>query len=111
MLGAFCLSEPQAGSDASNLRTRAERRGNKFLLNGTKQFVTSGSIADVAMVFAVTDKQAGKRGISAFLVPTEIARLSRCRYRKETGPTLLGYLSNRAGRRRADPGFDARGRR
>jgi hypothetical protein len=70
MLGAFCLSEPQAGSDASNLRTRAERRGNKFLLNGTKQFVTSGSIADVAMVFAVTDKHAGKRGISAFLVPT-----------------------------------------
>jgi hypothetical protein len=70
MLGAFCLTEPQAGSDASNLRTRAERRGNKFLLNGTKQFVTSGSIADLAMVFAVTDPQAGKRGISAFLVPT-----------------------------------------
>ncbi len=71
MLGAFCLTEPQAGSDASNLRTRAERSGNKFILNGTKQFVTSGSIADVAMVFAVTDAQAGKRGISAFLVPTK----------------------------------------
>jgi hypothetical protein len=71
MIGAFCLSEPQAGSDASNLLTRAERRGNKFLLNGTKQFVTSGSIADVAMVFAVTDPQAGKHGISAFLVPTK----------------------------------------
>lgn len=71
MLGAFCLTEPQAGSDASNLRTRAERRGNKFVLNGTKQFVTSGSIADVAMVFAVTDAKAGKHGISAFLVPTE----------------------------------------
>jgi alkylation response protein AidB-like acyl-CoA dehydrogenase len=71
MLGAFCLTEPQAGSDASNLRTRAERRGNKFVLNGTKQFVTSGSIADVAMVFAVTDNDAGKRGISAFLVPTD----------------------------------------
>ncbi len=71
MLGAFCLTEPQAGSDASNLRTRAERRGNKFVLNGTKQFVTSGSIADVAMVFAVTDANAGKHGISAFLVPTE----------------------------------------
>jgi alkylation response protein AidB-like acyl-CoA dehydrogenase len=65
----FC--EPQAGSDAANLRTRAERRGNKFVLNGTKQFVTSGSIADVAMVFAVTDTQAGKHGISAFLVPTQ----------------------------------------
>jgi len=71
MLGAFCLTEPQAGSDASNLRTRAERSGNKFVLNGTKQFVTSGSIADVAMVFAVTDAEAGKRGISAFLVPTK----------------------------------------
>ena len=71
MLGAFCLSEPQAGSDASNLRTRAERRGNKFVLNGTKQFVTSGSIADVAMVFAVTDSEAGKHGISAFLIPTQ----------------------------------------
>ncbi len=70
-LGAFCLTEPQAGSDASNLRTRAERSGNKFVLNGTKQFVTSGSIAGVAMVFAVTDAQAGKHGISAFLVPTE----------------------------------------
>jgi len=70
MLGAFCLTEPQAGSDASNLRTRAERRGNKFVLNGTKQFVTSGSIADVAMIFAVTDTQAGKKGISAFLAPT-----------------------------------------
>ncbi len=71
MLGAFCLTEPQAGSDASNLRTRAERRGNKFVLNGTKQFVTSGSIADVAMVFAVTDADADKHGISAFLVPTD----------------------------------------
>jgi len=71
MLGAFCLTEPQAGSDASNLRTRAASSGNKFVLNGTKQFVTSGSIADVAMVFAVTDTGAGKRGISAFLVPTE----------------------------------------
>jgi butyryl-CoA dehydrogenase len=70
MLGAFCLTEPQAGSDASNLRTRAERRGNQFVLNGTKQFVTSGSIADVAMVFAVTGDKAGKHGISAFLVPT-----------------------------------------
>ena len=73
MLGAFCLTEPQAGSDASNLITRAERRGNKFVLNGTKQFVTSGSIADVAIVFAVTDGEAkaGKRAISAFLVPTK----------------------------------------
>ena len=72
MLGAFCLTEPEAGTDLASLKTRAERRGNKFLLNGTKQFVTSGSIADVAMVFAVTDADKGKRGISAFLVPTEL---------------------------------------
>jgi alkylation response protein AidB-like acyl-CoA dehydrogenase len=71
MIGAFCLTEPQAGSDAAALRTKAERRGNVFVLNGTKQFITSGSIAGVAIVFAVTDPEAGKRGITAFLVPTD----------------------------------------
>jgi alkylation response protein AidB-like acyl-CoA dehydrogenase len=65
------LTEPQAGSDAAALRTKAERRGNVFVLNGTKQFITSGSIAGVAIVFAVTDPEAGKRGITAFLVPTD----------------------------------------
>ncbi len=73
MLGAFCLTEPQAGSDASNLRTRARRQGNRYVLNGTKQFVTSGKSADLAIVFAVTDETAGKRGISAFIVPTDSA--------------------------------------
>ena len=70
MLGCFCLTEPQAGSDASSLKTRARRDGNHWVLNGTKQFITSGSNADLAIVFAVTDPAKGKKGISAFLVPT-----------------------------------------
>ncbi len=71
IIGAFALTEPQAGSDAANLRTRARREGNKYVLNGTKQFITSGSIAGVTLTFAVTDPEAGKKGISAFLVPTD----------------------------------------
>jgi alkylation response protein AidB-like acyl-CoA dehydrogenase len=70
-LGAFCLTEPQAGSDASALKTRARKVGNRYIVNGTKQFITSGKSADVAIVFAVTDPEAGKRGISAFIVPTD----------------------------------------
>ena len=70
-LAAFCLTEPQAGSDASGLKTRAERQGDSYVLNGTKQFITSGKNADLAIVFAVTDPTAGKRGISAFVVPTD----------------------------------------
>ena len=70
MLGAFCLTEPHAGSDASALRTTARRDGDSYVLNGVKQFITSGKNADVAIVIAVTDKAAGKRGISAFWVPT-----------------------------------------
>ena len=70
MLGAFCLTEPQAGSDASALRTTATRDGDAYVLNGVKQFITSGRNGDVAIVMAVTDKSAGKRGISAFVVPT-----------------------------------------
>jgi alkylation response protein AidB-like acyl-CoA dehydrogenase len=70
-LGAFCLTEPQAGSDASALRTRARKTETGWVLNGTKQFITSGKFGDVAIVFAVTDPEAGKRGISAFIVPTK----------------------------------------
>jgi butyryl-CoA dehydrogenase len=70
MLGAFCLTEPHAGSDASTLRTTATREGDHYVLNGVKQFITSGKYADVAIVMAVTDKAAGKKGISAFWVPT-----------------------------------------
>ncbi len=70
-LGCFCLTEPQAGSDASALRTRATRKGNDYILNGSKQFITSGKNADIAIVLAMTDQQAGKNGISAFIVPTD----------------------------------------
>jgi butyryl-CoA dehydrogenase len=81
-LGCFCLTEPHVGSDASAIRTRAERvsasaedttarrEGGDWVLNGVKQFITSGKTADVAVVFAVTDRNAGRQGISAFIVPT-----------------------------------------
>jgi alkylation response protein AidB-like acyl-CoA dehydrogenase len=69
-LGCFCLTEPQAGSDASALATRAVETGGEWVLNGVKQFITTGKNADVAIVFAVTDRNAGKRGISAFIVDT-----------------------------------------
>ena len=71
MLGCFCLTEPHVGSDASAITTRAEKVGDEWVLNGVKQFVTTGREGDVAVVFAVTDKAAGKKGISAFLVPTK----------------------------------------
>jgi len=70
-LGCFCLTEPQAGSDAAALKTRAQKQGDGYCLNGTKAFITSGANADVAIVFAVTDPEAGKKGISAFVVPTD----------------------------------------
>ncbi|CAM2343406.1 acyl-CoA dehydrogenase family protein [Burkholderia vietnamiensis] len=71
VIGAFCLTEPHAGSEAHNLRTRAELHDGQWVLNGAKQFVTNGQRAGVAIVFAMTDPDAGKRGISAFLVPTD----------------------------------------
>ncbi len=70
-LGCFCLTEPQVGSDAGAITTRAERRGDSYVLNGVKQFITTGSHADWAVVFAVTDRAAAKRGISAFVVDTK----------------------------------------
>ncbi|MEO8507433.1 MAG: acyl-CoA dehydrogenase family protein [Betaproteobacteria bacterium] len=69
-LGCFCLTEPHVGSDAGAITTRAERSGDGFVLNGVKQFITTGKHADVAIVFAVTDRAAGKKGISAFIVDT-----------------------------------------
>ena len=71
MLGAFCLTEPHTGSDASALRTTAVKNGDAYVINGIKQFITSGQNGDVAIVIAVTDKGAGKKGMSAFLVPTK----------------------------------------
>ncbi|MBK1687345.1 acyl-CoA dehydrogenase family protein [Rubrivivax gelatinosus] len=70
MLGAFCLTEPQVGSEASGLKTTARRDGDDYVIDGVKQFITSGKNGDVAIVIAVTDKDAGKKGFSAFLVPT-----------------------------------------
>src|SRR5258706_408683 len=70
MLGAFCLTEPHVGSQADGLKTTAARDGDHYVLNGVKQFITSGKNGDVAIVMAVTDKTAGKKGISAFIVPT-----------------------------------------
>ncbi len=71
MIGAFALTEPSAGSDAAAIKTQAVGDGNQFLLNGTKQFITSGKEGDVAIVFAVTDPTAGKQGLSAFIIPTD----------------------------------------
>jgi len=71
LLGAFCLTEPHVGSDASGLRTTAVREGGHYVLNGVKQFITSGKNGHVAIVIAVTDKVAGKKGMSAFIVPTD----------------------------------------
>jgi butyryl-CoA dehydrogenase len=71
LLGAFALTEPHTGSDAAALRTTATRDGDHYVLNGTKQFITSGKNGDVAIVMAVTDKAAGKKGISAFWVPVD----------------------------------------
>ncbi|WP_119354614.1 acyl-CoA dehydrogenase family protein [Azohydromonas sediminis] len=71
MLGAFCLTEPHVGSEAAGLKTTARRDGDHYVLDGVKQFITSGQHGDVAIVMAVTDKAAGKKGISAFVVPTD----------------------------------------
>jgi butyryl-CoA dehydrogenase len=71
LLGVFCLTEPHVGSDASALRTTATKDGDGYVLNGVKQFITSGQNGQLAVVIAVTDKGAGKRGMSAFLVPTD----------------------------------------
>src|SRR5271155_5681232 len=70
-LGAFCLTEPEAGSDAAAITTRAQRDGNNFVLNGVKHFITSGSNADMVVVFSVTKADAQKKRISAFIVPTK----------------------------------------
>ncbi len=85
MLGAFCLTEPQVGSDASGLRTTATRDGDHWVLDGVKQFITSGKHGDVAIVMAVTDRAAGKRGISAFIVPTATPGYVVARVEEKTG--------------------------
>ena len=85
MLGAFCLTEPHTGSDASSLRTTASRQGDAYVLNGVKQFITSGQNGQVAIVIAVTDKGAGKKGMSAFIVPTDAPGYSASRLEDKLG--------------------------
>jgi len=85
MLGAFCLTEPHVGSQADGLRTTAVKDGDHYLLNGVKQFITSGKNGDVAIVMAVTDKAAGKRGISAFIVETRTPGYSVARIEDKMG--------------------------
>ena len=89
-LGCFCLTEPEAGSDAAAIRTRALRTDGGYQLNGTKQFITSGKNADIAIVFAVTDPDAGKRGISAFVVETD------------TPGYVVSSIENKLGQRSSD---------
>ena len=85
MLGAFCLTEPHVGSQADGLRTTAVKDGDHYLLNGVKQFITSGKNGDVAIVMAVTDKAAGKRGTSAFIVETRTPGYSVARIEDKMG--------------------------
>lgn len=85
MLGAFCLTEPHVGSQADGLKTSAVRDGEHYVLNGVKQFITSGKHGDVAIVMAVTDKAAGKKGISAFIVPTSMPGYSVARLEDKMG--------------------------
>jgi hypothetical protein len=85
MLGAFCLTEPHVGSEAGGLKTSARRDGDGYVIDGVKQFITSGKNGDVAIVMAVTDKAAGKKGISAFLVPTQNPGYSVARLEDKMG--------------------------
>ena len=85
MLGAFCLTEPHVGSQADGLKTTAVKEGSDYVLNGVKQFITSGKNGNVAIVMAVTDKAAGKKGISAFIVPTATPGYSVARIEDKLG--------------------------
>jgi butyryl-CoA dehydrogenase len=85
MLGAFCLTEPHVGSEAGGLKTTAVKDGNAYVLEGVKQFITSGKHGDLAIVMAVTDKTAGKKGISAFIVPTATPGYTVARLEDKTG--------------------------
>ena len=89
MIGCFCLTEPHTGSDAAAISTRAElmrdENGSHYVLNGVKQFITSGRHADIAIVFAVTDRNAGKKGISAFIVETDSAGYNADRIEEKLG--------------------------
>ncbi|WP_310460565.1 acyl-CoA dehydrogenase family protein [Sphaerotilus sp.] len=111
MLGAFCLTEPHVGSEAGGLKTTAVRDGDDYVLHGVKQFITSGKHGDVAIVMAVTDKAAGKRGISAFIVPTNtpgytVARLEdkMGQHSSDTAQILFEHCRIPAANRLGDEG-------
>ena len=101
-LASFCLTEPDAGSDVSGMRTTAVKKGDKYVINGTKCFITNGSHADWYTVYAKTDKEAGHRGISAFVVPRDARRRDR---RQEGGQARTARLQHRDDlvQRRRDP--------
>jgi len=115
MLGAFCLTEPHVGSEAGGLKTTAARDGDHYVLNGVKQFITSGKHGDLAIVMAVTDKTAGKKGISAFLVPTSspgyvVARLEdkMGQHASDTAQIVFDNCRVPAANRLADEGMGLR---
>jgi alkylation response protein AidB-like acyl-CoA dehydrogenase len=85
MIGGFALTEPQAGSDASNLKTRARRDGDHYVLSGAKQFITSGRTAGVIIAFAITDPDQPRRGMSAFIVPTDTPGYDVVRVERKLG--------------------------
>lgn len=84
-IGAICITEPEAGSDALSMRTRAEKKGDKYILNGTKMFITNGPCCDVAVVYAKTDPEAGNKGISAFIVEKDFPGFSTGKTLKKMG--------------------------
>jgi butyryl-CoA dehydrogenase len=92
-LGCFALTEPQSGSDAAEMRTTAERRGDGYVLSGSKNFITNGPQADVVLVFAMTDREKRHKGISAFLVPTSTPGFSRGRPDEKVGIRASGSCS------------------
>ncbi len=111
MLSAFCLTEPQSGSDAGEIRTRAERRNGAYILNGMKQFVTSGKNADVALVIAATDLALGKRGISCFIVEPNQPGYRVGRIENQDGPAGFRHLRGAIRRTQRTGGKPARRRR
>jgi butyryl-CoA dehydrogenase len=84
-IGCFCLTEPEAGSDAASIRTRARRDGDCYIISGSKQFITSARNGHIAIVFAVTDPALGKKGISAFIVPTDTPGFTVARTEEKLG--------------------------
>ena len=90
-IGALCITEPESGSDALSMRTRAVRKGDHYILDGSKMFITNGPIADVAVVYAKTDPDAGQNGISAFIVEADFPGFTRGRSLKKMGVTGIPH--------------------